>query len=131
MGLSFLSTVSGKSDSSRKRRSTSHSGLTDRNVDFEVYQCYWANCFVPYTPSEGAVVEATPDNAIFWDLASSWEDTEEGWGGNYGGGEYGPPLEGDDVKIPEGTDVSNTNDDCGAEGGIKLHSTNQSVNEFQ
>ena len=35
-------------------------------------------------------------------MKETWADAEPGWGGNYGNGDYGPPLEGDDVIIPAG-----------------------------
>ncbi|XP_077992871.1 fibrocystin-L-like [Glandiceps talaboti] len=67
-----------------------------RNVHLEVYRCYYNNCIKPVPPPPPS---GRPDDAVMWSEAASWEGVESGWGGNYGNGVYGPPLDGDNVQI--------------------------------
>lgn len=39
-----------------------------------------------------------------WSDKATWNGTEPGWGG-YNNGSYDLPVDGDNVKIPEGTEL--------------------------
>ena len=68
-------------------------------VTLDVHKCYFRGCIEPPDPNTVAPVDTRPDYFEYWDVKRAWKDAEPGWGGNYGGSDYGPPKQGDNVKI--------------------------------
>ena len=75
---------------------------TDRPIDLDVHTCFYANCVVPSGATSAVETGPRPADFIRWGDAESWKEAEEGFGGNYGNGEYGVPREDDDVRIRAG-----------------------------
>ncbi|XP_066278772.1 fibrocystin-L-like [Branchiostoma lanceolatum] len=107
----FYYLISGKT-SSRKKRAVPTS-YTNRAVNLRVYRCFFKDCIPPPPPppsNNSAPVDihiARERPATFqrWSDAATWEDMEDGWGGNFGSSRkkrqavYGPPTDGSNVKI--------------------------------
>ncbi|XP_064639845.1 fibrocystin-L-like [Lineus longissimus] len=109
--------ISGRNKVSK--RSFTEPSYVDRDVNFRIYQCYHPECIPPTlppttqgpTPDPDATepstvpptvppaVDGRPAYATKWSEMATWDGMPSGWGGNYGNGLYGLPLEGDDVKI--------------------------------
>ncbi|XP_078617899.1 fibrocystin-L-like [Branchiostoma floridae x Branchiostoma japonicum] len=107
----FYYLISGKRSSARKKRAVPTSYI-NRPVQLRVYRCFFKDCIPPPPPppsNNSASVDihiARERPATFqrWSDAATWEGTEEGWGGNFGGDRkkrtvYGAPGEGANVKI--------------------------------
>ena len=94
------STVSGRS--AVVKRDVCIAGMVHRSVSLDVYQCYYADCWVPLPPDLDPDSEMSPEDKTLWSDRRSWEVMEEGWGGNYGNGSFGPPGDYVDIMIPAG-----------------------------
>ena len=68
-----------------------------------LFMSFPKNCLAPMDASSIPPSNKRPADFVYWSNISAWKDTEAGFGGNYGDGTYGPPRDGDDVKIPTGT----------------------------
>ena len=57
---------------------------------------------MPVNPDTLPPPENRPAHAVMWSNVSAWNGTEAGYGGNYGNGSFGLPLDGDNVMIKSG-----------------------------
>ena len=96
--LSF--SVSGRQRVSK--RDAQFTNEIDRDVELNVYQCFYENCGTPIDENTIPPPENRPDDAVYWSDPTAWDGTEAGWGGNNGDGTFGPPADNTDVKIPTG-----------------------------
>ncbi|KAM9385916.1 fibrocystin-L-like isoform 2-T2 [Pholidichthys leucotaenia] len=88
--------VSGKTSQLRRRRSVDPS-MTDVEVNFAVYRCFFPKCIPPPTSAPATLPPLPshrPDNFILWSDASFWEDSSEN--------NFTVPKDGADVVIPSG-----------------------------
>ena len=75
-----------------------------RPVHLKFLGCPTKDCSPPKDPSTLPPATSRPKTAVLWSATESWKNAEDGYGGNYGAGKYGPPkTDGDNVKIPTGT----------------------------
>jgi hypothetical protein len=71
----FTYIVSGKGES----------GPVNRNVDLDVYQCYYLDCLPPVPEIPEPPPAGRPVDARLWSDPLSWDDVEPGWSGNLNG----------------------------------------------
>ena len=78
-----------------------------RNVHFKLYRCYYAPCTTPPPTTEAPTPEprVLPSDTFLWSNPEAWRSVPSGWGGNYGNGLYGLPMDGDNVMIVPGKRV--------------------------
>ncbi|XP_053571903.1 fibrocystin-L [Bombina bombina] len=69
--------------------------MTNVNVNFNVYQCFYKNCIPPPPPTTVPLSTRRPDVYVLWSNRSFWESSEEN--------NKKVPQEGSDVVIPAGT----------------------------
>ncbi|XP_068250285.1 fibrocystin-L-like [Palaemon carinicauda] len=70
-----------------------------RNIDFQVYRCYFENC-IP--PTLAPIPTGRPDVTFRWSDTESWKEVPVGSGGHPTEDTYGLPVEGDEIIIPPG-----------------------------
>ncbi|XP_066271366.1 fibrocystin-L-like [Branchiostoma lanceolatum] len=108
--LTYL--ISGKTSSPSRKKRNVPTSYVNRPMHLKVYRCYFKDC-IPPVPNITQPAEAVdfhlaterPESFERWSDPATWEGTEAGWGGNYGEGRkkrqavYGPPRDGDNVRI--------------------------------
>ncbi|XP_062385127.1 fibrocystin-L-like [Sardina pilchardus] len=91
--------ISGKDSlSSRRRRSSVDPQGLDRDVDFKVFNCFFADCITPTPPPPATLAplpDGRPDDSKSWSDASFWTSSAEN--------NFTVPTAGSDVVIPAGT----------------------------
>lgn len=88
----------------KKRAANAASNLV---VKFNSYKCFYDDCKPPPDPNTVPPVDKRPSKAELWSDKATWNGTEPGWGG-YNNGSFDLPVDGDNVKIPEGTELLKT-----------------------
>ncbi|KAM4688908.1 fibrocystin-L [Discoglossus pictus] len=69
--------------------------MTNVNVNFNVYQCYYKDCIAPPPPTPMPVASRRPNVFVYWSNRSFWESSVEN--------NKNVPQEGANVVIPAGT----------------------------
>ena len=64
-----------------------------------MFRCFFRNCIPPPDPNTIPPPNSRPEDFIRWSAKDSWENMDEGWGGNLGDGKFDFPKDGDNVKI--------------------------------
>ncbi|XP_022097673.1 fibrocystin-L-like isoform X1 [Acanthaster planci] len=61
------------------------SGPVNRDVDLDVYQCFYLDCLPPVPEIPEPPPAGRPVDARLWSDPLSWDDVESGWSGNLNG----------------------------------------------
>ncbi|XP_064635838.1 fibrocystin-L-like [Lineus longissimus] len=85
-------------NSTRKKRAIVGPSTTTRQVDLQVYRCWYKDCIPPPDPNTVPPPDTRPDNFTMWTDLATWEGAEEGYGGNCANVTC-LPQEGDNIKI--------------------------------
>ncbi|KAK3107254.1 hypothetical protein FSP39_010348 [Pinctada imbricata] len=96
--ISFM--VSGKK-SRRRKRGSGAMPVYDEDIGLamQAFKCYYTGCVPPPDPDTIPPTCTRPTDFKLWSAQATWSTAETGWGGNKGGGNYGLPEQGDQVKI--------------------------------
>lgn len=85
---------------SRSRRAV-NIALAERSVSFSAFKCFYANCIPPPDPNTVPPATGRPAEFDYWDDATIWNTTVDGYLVNTGGS-AGIPQDFDNVKIAFG-----------------------------
>ena len=95
--------VSGKA---MTKRAADPALIRDTSIKMKVYRCFYDDCIAPVDPATQPPTGERPADALYWSDKETWSTSEDGWGGNYGNGDYGlPKTPGVNVKIQKGMDT--------------------------
>ncbi|XP_076045156.1 fibrocystin-L-like [Oratosquilla oratoria] len=70
-----------------------------KQIDFQVFRCFYEDCSPPTPPPE------VPDVVLRWSDNETWSNMPVGSGGHPEEGTYHLPLEGDSIIIPKGVSL--------------------------
>ena len=73
----------------------------DRPLSFTAYKCYYKDCIPPPDPDTIPPPTQRPAVFVYWNTASLWNTSADGYVVNTGGS-YGVPQNYDDVRIEFG-----------------------------